>query len=75
MYFQAFLFLLLLALLIAVVPIWPYSRRWGYTPTLVAVAMLVGLLALSYIGYIGPWQQVGPRFVAGTAGDTSGAAE
>jgi Protein of unknown function (DUF3309) len=75
MYFWAFLFLLLLALLIAVVPVWPYSRRWGYAPTLVAVAVLIGLLALSYIGYIGPWQQDGPPFVAGTADDTPGVVE
>jgi hypothetical protein len=63
MYFWTFLFLLLLALLVAVVPVWPYSRRWGYAPTAVAVVVLVGLLVLSYIGYIGPWQQAGPPFV------------
>ena len=41
----------------------------------VAVAVLIGLLALSYIGYIGPWQQDGPPFVAGTADDAPEVAE
>jgi hypothetical protein len=63
MYFWIFLFLLLLVLLIACVPVWPYSRRWGYTPTAAALLVLLGFMVLSYIGYIGPWTQEGPPFV------------
>jgi hypothetical protein len=75
MYFWTFLFLLLLALLVAVVPVWPYSRRWGYTPTAVAVLVLVGLLVLSYVGYIGPWSQAGPPFVEQGAASAPDAAQ
>jgi len=62
MFFWTILLLLLLALLVAIVPAWPYSRRWGYTPTALALLALIGFLALTYVGYIGPWVQEGPPF-------------
>jgi len=62
MYFWIFLFALLAVLLIATVPVWPYSRRWGYTPTAVALLLLLGFMVVSYVGYIGPWTQAGPPF-------------
>ena len=40
---------------------WPWGR-WGYTPTVTAVLVLLGFLALTYVGYIGPWEQAGPPF-------------
>ena len=60
--FWAFLALFLVVLLVAVVPAWPYSRRWGYTPTAVALLVLLGFFVLTYIGYIGPWRQAGPPY-------------
>ena len=62
MLFWTFLLLFLVALLIASIPAWPYSRRWGYTPTATAMLVLLGFLALTYVGYIGPWEQAGPPF-------------
>ena len=62
MFFYGVLLLLLVALLVAVIPAWPYSRRWGYTPTAAALLVLLGFLVLTYIGYIGPWEQEGPPF-------------
>lgn len=64
MYFWIFLFALLAVLLIASVPVWPYSRRWGYAPTAIALLLLFGFMVLSYVGYIGPWTQEGPPFLA-----------
>ena len=63
MLFWVFLALLLVALLIATVPVWPYSRRWGYAPVSIAILVLLVFLVLTYIGYIGPWQQAGPPFL------------
>lgn len=62
MLFWTFLGVFLVVLLIAVVPVWPYSRRWGYAPTLGAVVVLLAFLVLVYFGYIGPWSQAGPPF-------------
>jgi hypothetical protein len=62
-YFWVFLALFLVVLVVAVVPAWPYSRRWGYTPTAVALIVLLGFFALTYIGLIGPWRQEGPPYV------------
>jgi hypothetical protein len=62
MLFWVFLAVLLVALLIAAVPVWPYSRSWGYVPVSIAILVLLGFLMLTYIGYIGPWEQAGPPF-------------
>ena len=44
-------------MLIAVVAVWPYSRRWGYAPTLVAVAVLgMGIYLAGMAGDL-PWQE------------------
>jgi hypothetical protein len=41
----SFLFLLLIVLVIATMPAWPYSRNWGYYPSgLVALVMSVLIL-------------------------------
>lgn len=42
------LFLLLVVLLLAALPAWPYSRRWGYYPSGGAgfIALIVLLLLL-----------------------------
>jgi hypothetical protein len=70
-FFWVFLALFLVALLVAVVPAWPYSRRWGYTPTAFALIVVLGFLVLTYIGYIGPWQKVaGPPYMTPTQGQT-----
>ena len=41
----SFLFFLLIVLVLGTMPLWPYSRAWGYCPTgLVAVMMSVLIL-------------------------------
>ena len=41
----SFLFLLLIVLVLGTMPLWPYSRAWGYYPTgLIAVTMSVLIL-------------------------------
>ena len=41
----SFLFLLLIVLVMATMPAWPYSRTWGYYPTgLVGIVMSVLIL-------------------------------
>ena len=44
----SFLFLLLIVLVLATMPAWPYSRNWGYYPSGV-VALLVSVLILMAI--------------------------
>ena len=41
-------FMLLFAL--AVYPIWPYSRQWGFAPSAVSGALLIGLIGLLQVG-------------------------
>jgi hypothetical protein len=41
----SFLFLLLIVLVMALLPAWSYSRRWGYLPSAV-VAVLMSLLII-----------------------------
>ncbi len=41
----SFLFLLLIVLVMATMPTWPYSRNWGYVPSgLIGLAMSVLIL-------------------------------
>ncbi|WP_029032540.1 DUF3309 family protein [Salinarimonas rosea] len=50
--------LLLLVVLLAVVPAWPYSRGWGYTPagTLLGVVILFFVFVwLGWIVFAWPW--------------------
>ncbi len=44
----AILFFILIPLLIGALPVWPYSRRWGYVPSgvLGLISLLVALLLL-----------------------------
>lgn len=44
----SFLFLLLIVLVIATMPAWPYSRTWGYYPSGLA-ALVVSVLILMAI--------------------------
>jgi len=44
----SFLFLLLIVLVIATMPAWPYSRNWGYYPSGL-VALVVSVLILMAI--------------------------
>lgn len=40
----------LLFLSLAVYPLWPYSREWGYTPSAVSGALLASLIGLLQFG-------------------------
>jgi hypothetical protein len=46
--------LLLIMVLLAMLPSWPYSRAWGYGPSGLAGALLIILIVLILIG-TGPW--------------------
>jgi hypothetical protein len=35
--------------LLAVIPIWPHSRRWGYQPAAVVSLVAISLLALLFL--------------------------
>jgi len=49
-------FLLLIFVVIAVAPYWPYSRAWGFRPISVLLTMLAVLLVLVWLGAIAAWQ-------------------
>lgn len=40
----------LLFLAVALLPVWPFSRRWGYAPSAAAGVLLVGLIGLLQLG-------------------------
>ncbi len=42
--------LILVVILAAVMPVWPYSRGWGYLPSGIVVLLLVALLMLLLFG-------------------------
>lgn len=44
------LLIILILLLIGVIPVWPYSRSWGYYPGGAIFAILIILLILSLFG-------------------------
>jgi len=44
------LILLLVVLLLALVPAWPYSRRWGYYPSGTLGTVLLVVIALVLLG-------------------------
>lgn len=46
------LFIVLLLLLLAALPVWPYSRSWGYAPGGLLGFLLVVLLILWLAGII-----------------------
>jgi hypothetical protein len=43
---------LLLLLLMAVVPAWPYSREWGYAPSGILGTVLLAVLVLVLFGWL-----------------------
>ena len=47
-----FLLLLLIVLLLAAVPAWPYSRDWGYYPSGGLGSVLVILIVLMLLGAV-----------------------
>jgi hypothetical protein len=46
------LILLLVLLLIALAPTWPYSRGWGYYPSGTLGAVLAVLIVLVLLGHV-----------------------
>jgi hypothetical protein len=46
------LFVILIVLLFAAAPAWPYSRGWGYYPSGTLGTVLVILLVMMLLGYI-----------------------
>ncbi len=46
------LLVLLVVLLLAATPTWPYSRGWGYYPSGTLGAILVVFLGLMLLGYV-----------------------
>ena len=46
------LLILLLILVFAVVPAWPYSRAWGYYPSGGLGTILLILILLMLLGYV-----------------------
>jgi len=49
---NAVIFLVLIVLLIAVLPRWPYAMEWGYAPTGVLSTVLIIVLILWLLGMI-----------------------
>ena len=47
-----FLLILIIVLLIASTPAWPYSRGWGYYPTGVLGTILIIFLVLILLGQV-----------------------
>lgn len=40
----------LLFLSVALLPVWPFSRRWGYAPSAATGFLLIGLIGLLQLG-------------------------
>ncbi|HEV7368215.1 DUF3309 family protein [Arenibaculum sp.] len=52
---------LLLLVVIATMPWWPYSGRWGYGPGGLVIALLVVWLLMIWLGWVAwawPWAAV-----------------
>jgi uncharacterized BrkB/YihY/UPF0761 family membrane protein len=47
--------LLLVVLLVATIPVYPYSRGWGYYPTSVLALILIVYLLLIWFGLVALW--------------------
>ncbi|HSM55450.1 MAG TPA: DUF3309 family protein [Candidatus Sulfomarinibacteraceae bacterium] len=45
------LIILLVLLLLAAIPVWPYSRSWGYAPGGLLGLLLVIVIVLALMGY------------------------
>jgi hypothetical protein len=46
------IFVLLISLLAASMPWYPYSRRWGYVPSRVVGVMVIGTAWLMFVGHL-----------------------
>lgn len=46
------LLIMLILLLLAAIPAWPYSRGWGYTPGGLLGTILIIVLILWLLGYL-----------------------
>jgi hypothetical protein len=46
------LVIVLIVLLLAVVPAWPHSRKWGYRPSGALAALLLVVIVLALLGRI-----------------------
>jgi hypothetical protein len=44
--------LVLILLVVAVAPAWPYSRSWGYYPSGLLGVLLVIVVALAFMGHL-----------------------
>lgn len=56
--------MIFLFLLLATLPVYPYSRRWGYYPSGAAVVALIVVLFMIWLGYLAfawPWSVAEPR--------------
>jgi hypothetical protein len=53
MSFPAILIILLMLALVGALPLWPYSRKWGYNPSVILAAGLLVLGGLVLVGRIG----------------------
>ena len=49
------LLILVMVVLIAVLPTWPYSRGWGYYPGGILGVILIIVLILLVLGQLSPW--------------------
>lgn len=45
------LIILLVLLLLAAIPVWPYSRGWGYAPGGLVGLLLIIVIVLALMGY------------------------
>jgi hypothetical protein len=54
------LILVVLLILLAALPAWPYSRSWGYGPGSILSAVLLILILLMLFGLLTPWFPAGP---------------
>lgn len=48
-------FFVLMLVVLATPPVYPYSRRWGFAPFGFAVLFLVIVMALWLMGFFGRW--------------------
>ncbi len=46
------LLILLVLLLLGAIPVWPYSRSWGYSPSGVLGLLLIVVLVLVLLGAV-----------------------
>lgn len=51
---------LLIVLLVATLPVYPYSRSWGYYPTSVLAVLLIVFFVLVWVGYATLWYPWAP---------------